>query len=182
VRVDSYGHGGSVDQSNDVASSATAANLNGLHQDADQHQAGGGGIAIQALGQSAYNGQHAIGMSAALQHGATNSSTPAAVGSRGGAGDVWQSNSVSSYATALNLNLTKQHADQHQSGSGCRCSGSVGIQAIGQEAKNGQGALAASLAAQAGGRQCGCGSDSAPEWDERGSQRLNPVGRRLMLE
>ena len=71
---------------------------------------------------------------------------------------VSQSNSVDSDATALNINLTKQDADQDQRGGDCRC-GSDGIQAIGQEAKNDQSAAAASLAAQSGGRdRCGCGS------------------------
>ena len=67
VGVGSYGSGGSVDQSNSVDSSATALNLNALFQDADQDQAGGGGI--QAIGQSAKNSQFAIGLSAALQLG-----------------------------------------------------------------------------------------------------------------
>jgi hypothetical protein len=161
VRVDSKGDGGSVDQSNSVDSDATAANLNALKQDADQEQAGGGGIAIQAIGQSAKNEQAAIGLSAALQFGASNSNTPVAVDSKGDSGDVSQSNSVESDATALNINLTKQDADQDQGGRGmeCGCHKAIGIQAIGQEAKNEQGALAGSLAIQAFGRdKCGCPS------------------------
>jgi hypothetical protein len=161
VRVDSKGDGGSVDQSNSVDSDATAANLNALKQDADQKQAGGGGIAIQAIGQSAKNEQAAIGLSAALQFGASNSNTPVAVDSKGDSGDVSQSNSVESDATALNINLTKQDADQDQGGRSkeCGCHDGTGIQAIGQEAKNEQGALAGSLAIQAFGRdKCGCPS------------------------
>ena len=183
VGVDSYGHGGSVDQSNSVDSDATAANLNGLKQDADQEQAGGGGIAIQAIGQSAKNEQAAIGLSAALQFGASNSNTPVAVDSgdhgkkdsykdhrkadgygderKADGGDVSQSNSVESDATALNINLTKQDADQDQGGRSkeCGCHDGTGIQAIGQEAKNEQGAFAGSLAIQAFGRdKCGCPS------------------------
>jgi hypothetical protein len=159
VRVDSHGDGGSVEQSNSVDSDAKAANLNALKQDADQAQAGSGGIAIQAIGQSAKSEQKAVGLSAALQLGASNASRPVAVDSKGGGGDVSQSNSVESDATALNVNLTGQDADQHQSGRTCGCHGAIGIQAIGQEAKNEQGALAGSLAIQAFGRgACGCPS------------------------
>ena len=171
VGVDSYGHGGSVDQSNSVDSDATAANLNALEQDADQDQSGGAGIAIQAIGQSAKNEQEALGLSAALQFGASNSNSPVAVDSKGHSkgyskgrskgrsGDVTQSNSVDSDATALNLNLTKQDADQYQGSRSCGCHGATGIQAIGQEAKNEQGAFAGSLALQAFGRdRCGCPS------------------------
>ncbi len=161
VRVDSRGDGGSVDQSNSVDSSATAANLNALEQSADQTQGGGHGIAIQAIGQSAGNDQSAIGLSAALQSGASNRNAPVAVDSKGDGGDVSQSNSVESDATALNLNLTKQDAEQNQAGHGseCGCRGAIGIQAIGQQSKSEQGALAASLAAQVSGRdRCGCPS------------------------
>jgi hypothetical protein len=183
VRVDSYGGGGSVDQSNSVDSNAKAANLNALKQDADQEQAGGGGIAIQAIGQSAKNEQAAIGLSAALQHGASNTNSPVAVGGKdhrkadqykhdrkadgykgdrkADGGDVTQSNSAESDATALNINLTKQDADQDQGGRDkeCGCHEAIGIQAIGQEAKNEQDALAGSLAIQAFGRdKCGCPS------------------------
>ena len=137
VRVDSSGGGGSVEQSNSVDSAATAANLNALGQDADQAQGGGGGIAIQAIGQSAKNEQAAIGLSAALQSGASNRNSPVVVRGKdrmdGGkdhrkadgykddrkadpkadGGNVSQSNSAASKATALNINLTKQDADQN---------------------------------------------------------------------
>jgi hypothetical protein len=161
VRVDSDGNGGKVDQSNSVDSSATAANLNALEQDADQEQGSGSGIAIQAIGQSAKNDQAALALSAALQFGASNSNSPVAVDSKGDSGDVSQSNSVESDATALNLNLTKQDADQDQGGHSkeCGCQDAIGIQAIGQESKNEQGAFAASLAIQAFGHdRCGCSS------------------------
>ncbi len=180
VRVDSKGDDGDVAQENSVDSDATAANLNALGQDAEQEQSGGQEIAIQAIGQSAKNEQAAIGLSAALQHGASNHNSPVAVDSKDDkksdrkgdkkddkkddGGDVSQSNSVESEATALNLNLTKQDADQDQGGRSteCGCHGStekaaIGIQALGQEAKNEQGALAGSLAIQAFGRdKCGC--------------------------
>ena len=208
VRVDSSGGGGSVDQSNSVDSAATAANLNALYQGAGQAQSGGGGIAIQAIGQSAKSDQAAIGLSAALQKGASNRNSPVVVGGgknrkhdgkdsdkaygrkadgrdyhkadgrdyhkadgrdyhkadgrKADGGDVSQSNSAESKATALNLNLTKQDADQLQGGRSskeCGCHHGIGIQAIGQEAKNEQGALAGSLAIQAFGRdKCGCPS------------------------
>ena len=154
VRVDSYGDGGSVEQSNSVASSAGAGNLNGLYQGAGQMQSGSGGT--QAIGQEAKNDQDALAASAALQFGASNKNTPVRVDSKGDDGDVAQSNSVASHATALNANLTKQDADQAQRGSHCGC-GSAGIQAIGQEAKNEQGAAAFSL-----GLQHGASNDNAP--------------------
>ncbi len=147
VSVDSDGNGGSVEQSNNAGSSATAANLNGLGQSATQAQGGVGGIAIQAIGQSASNTQAALALSAALQFGASNSNSPVAVDSEGDAGDVSQSNNVYSAAKALNLNLTHQGAEQAQSGD-CRCGNAIGIQAIGQQAKSWQGAFGASLAAQ----------------------------------
>ena len=146
VRVDSYGGGGSVEQSNSVASSAGAGNLNGLYQGAGQGQSGSGGT--QAIGQEAKNEQDALAASAALQSGASNTNTPVRVDSKGDDGDVAQSNSVASPATALNANLTKQDADQAQRGS-CGC-GSEGIQAIGQSAKNEQAAIGLSAALQSG--------------------------------
>ena len=152
VRVDSYGGGGSVRQSNSVGSSATALNLNALGQQAEQDQAGGGGIAIQALGQEAQSRQTAIGLSAALQHGASNANGPVSVDAKGGGGSVSQSNDVGSAAKALNANLTHQGAAQRQEGT-CGCREGVGIQALGQSAKSAQGALAGSLALQCGARQ-----------------------------
>ncbi len=52
VRVLSPGDDGSVSQSNEATSDATAGNLNATEQTADQTQAGGSGL--QAVGQSAY--------------------------------------------------------------------------------------------------------------------------------
>ncbi len=155
VRVLSPGDGGSVRQSNSVDSTATAANLNLTAQDADQDQGGSGGA--QAIGQESKSDQTAVALSGALQSGASNTNTPVRVGSRGDDGHVSQSNSVDSDAKALNANLTKQDADQDQSGGGCCSSG--GTQAIGQSAKNDQTAAAASLAVQTGGDdRCGCAS------------------------
>ena len=115
VRVDSYGDGGSVDQSNSVDSSATAANLNLTGQSAVQGQGAGGGT--QAIGQDASNHQTAAALSAALQHGASNSNAPVRVDSDGDGGDVDQSNNVHSSAKAANLNGLGQDATQLQAGS-----------------------------------------------------------------
>ena len=151
VRVDSYGEGGSVEQSNSVASSAGAGNLNALYQGAGQTQSGSGGT--QAVGQEAKNEQDALALSAALQSGASNENTPVRVDSKGDDGDVAQSNSVESKATALNANLTKQDADQAQRGSSCGCGSEghgIAIQAIGQSAKSDQKAIGLSAALQYG--------------------------------
>jgi hypothetical protein len=165
VRVASPGDNGSVRQSNSVDSDAAAANLNGTKQDADQD----GGSGVQAIDQAAKNDQTAIGHSGAFQTGASNSNTPVRVASPGHDGHVSQSNRVDSDATAANLNLTSQDADQ-DAGHSCGCHGSDGIQAIGQEARSDQGALAASVAEQRAG--CGCmsgGNTNAPvRVDSRG--------------
>ena len=151
VRVDSPGGGGSLEQSNDVASYALAQNLNGLGQTAAQGQGAGGGAAIQAIGQSATSHQAAIALSAALQVGASNASSPVLVDSHGGGGgSVSQSNGVASGAKALNANLTGQTAAQRQATS-CACHGGAAIQALGQSASNAQFGLGASLALQCGG-------------------------------
>ena len=155
VRVDSPGGGGSLEQSNDVVSYAGAKNLNLLGQSAAQAQGGGGGTAIQAIGQSASSHQAALALSAALQFGATNSHSPVLVDSKGGGGSVSQSNGVASGAHAGNANLTAQHAAQLQALS-CRCGHGVAIQALGQSAKNAQFALGASLALQ-------CGASNGPK-------------------
>ena len=144
VRVASPGDNGSVGQSNSVDSGATAANLNGTHQDADQD----GGAGTQAIGQEAKNDQSAGAASLANQVGASNGNVSVRVLSPGDDGHVSQSNSVDSDATAANLNGTHQDADQDAGKSDCGCPG--GIQAIGQEAKNDQSAGALSAAGQIG--------------------------------
>src|SRR5687768_4465420 len=147
VRVLSPGDDGDVSRSNTVESDATAANLNLTGQHADQDQSGAGGT--QAIGQSAKSDQKAAALSVAKQHGASNKNVPVRVLSPGDGGNVEQTNSVDSDATAANLNATKQDADQDQSGRGCGCS-SDGTQAIGQSAKNDQAAIALSAALQSG--------------------------------
>ena len=80
--------------------------MNGLEQNAGQAGRGGdcrcAGGGKQAIGQDADNEQTAVALSAATQDGASNTNTPVRVGSWGHDGDVSQSNSVSSNATALN--------------------------------------------------------------------------------
>ena len=161
VRVLSDGYGGDVTQTNSVDSSASAGNLNATKQYADQAQGGKdkccASDGTQAIGQEADSKQKAGALSVALQSGASNTNTPVRVGSKGADGDVSQANSVESKATALNVNLTGQKADQEQAGD-CKCAAG-GTQAIGQKAKNDQSAGAASLAAQSFGHdRCGCGS------------------------
>jgi hypothetical protein len=177
VRVDSDGGDGDVEQSNGVHSAAGAANLNATGQTGSQTQSGGGGIAVQALGQSASSVQTAIGLSAALQLGAANHNGPVAVGSTGGSGNVSQANAVASHAAALNDNLTVQSAAQDQS-LGCGCHHGLAVQAAGQEATNDQAALAASLAAQAGGRTCGCDAHRTQRSKLRPTTRARSAGPR----
>ena len=139
VRVLSPGDDGSVSQTNEATSNATAANLNTTEQSADQTQAGGSGL--QAIGQSSENDQDAFALSLTAQKGASNENAPVSVLSPGDGGDVTQSNVASSDATAGNANYTGQTADQEQSGDSCKC-GSDGEQLIGQSADNDQEAAA----------------------------------------
>jgi hypothetical protein len=157
VRVGSSGNGGSVDQSNTVTSDASATNSNSTTQTADQDQwspqrtCGCGGVGIQVLGQKAVSGQAAVSASRATQDfgksecgcsSGGNSNDPVRVWSPGDDGSVDQSNTASSKADSTNRNSTSQDGDQSQSGSG------IQIQALGQEAENGQFAKALSGAFQ----------------------------------
>jgi hypothetical protein len=137
TRVLSPGDAGSVDQTNDASSKATAGNVNATSQDADQEQDGSG---IQAIGQSAKNDQDALALAFTLQEGASNTNAPVSVLGKGDGGEVTQSNDASSESSAGNLNLTKQDADQEQSGD-CKC-GDGGTQVIGQSADSEQDATA----------------------------------------
>ena len=156
----SRGDDGYVTQSNDADSKSKASNDNSTHQDGDQSQSGGSGIAIQALGQEAFNAQLAEAASATFQIGASNDNSPTRVYSSGDGGSVYQSNDASSSAKADNDNRTKQDADQDLSGSkghGCGCDDSIGIQALGQKSVNLQAAAAESLTVQDFGKsECGC--------------------------
>ena len=101
VRVLSDGDDGSVDQSNSVDSSATAANLNLTGQSAGKGSRASGGT--QAIGQDADNNQSRVlcrPLTSAVRATPTSRcgfSAPAS------GGDVSQSNSVSSSANAGNL-------------------------------------------------------------------------------
>jgi ribosomal protein L24 len=176
IRVLSKGDDGDVTQSNTATSNATAGNLNLTKQDADQKQGGGSGI--QVIGQAAKNDQDAKALAATFQLGASNENAPTRVLSKGDGGDVTQSNTASSDATALNVNWLSQDAEQWQGGKsrhddkgpydegrydddgrhddkGDCCGG--GIQVIGQHADSDQDAKAAALTVQAGiKRPCTC--------------------------
>jgi hypothetical protein len=144
VEVLSPGDAGSVSQSNEASSDATAANLNGTAQTADQSQGGGSGL--QAIGQSAKNDQDAIALGFTLQSGASNQNGPVSVLSPGDAGSVSQSNDASSDASAGNANAAKQTADQNQTAG--RCCGGTGEQVIGQSADSEQDAAALAATVQ----------------------------------
>ena len=101
----------------------------------------------QAAGQTSGSGQAAGALSSASQTQPTNRNISVRVLSPGGTGDITQSNTVGSTATAANANSTSQSADQTQ-GSSCGCAG--GTQAIGQQSTNDQAASALSLAKQTG--------------------------------
>jgi hypothetical protein len=159
VRVGSSGSNGSVTQSNAVTSDASASNANTTTQTADQDQSApetrcgcDGGVGIQVLGQKALNGQAALSASGAFQDfGKTecgcsssgNSADPVRVWSPGSDGSVDQSNTATSTADSTNTNTTSQSGDQDQHGGS-----GIGIQALGQEAGNGQLAAAFSEAFQ----------------------------------
>ena len=155
VRIWSKGDDGSVKQSNDVSSDATASNDASTRQHADQDLSGSG---VQALGQESGTLQGSFALSSAEQlpgrekcgceGGFGNSAGPIRIGSSGSDGSLKQSNSVSSSADASNHASTKQKADQHASGS-CTCGG-FGIQVLGQKAKTGQLSVALSSAKQIG--------------------------------
>jgi hypothetical protein len=147
IRVLSPGNDGDVSQQNTAASSAAAGNSGSTTQSAGQTEAAGGGI--QTSTQSAATGQLATALSAAEQHGASNTNVPVRVLSPGSNGSVTQANSVGSRADAGNSASTGQSSTQAQGGSGCECDGSGGgIQTADQAALTGQAAGAASSAKQ----------------------------------
>ena len=153
VRVLSKGDDGDVSQTNEATSDAFAGNLNLTGQTAEQAQGGGSGI--QAIGQSAKSEQGALALGLTVQKGAENENTPVRVLSKGDSGSVEQANVASSDATAANVNLTGQKAEQIQRGDSCKCGG--GLQAIGQSSKNQQGAAAIAATFQLGSKQpCKC--------------------------
>jgi len=153
VRVLSKGDDGDVSQTNEATSDALAGNLNLTGQKAEQAQGGGSGI--QAIGQSAKSEQGAFALGLTVQKGAENENTPVRVLSKGDSGSVEQANVASSDATAANVNLTGQKAEQIRRGDSCKCGG--GLQAIGQSSKNQQSAAAIAATFQLGSKQpCKC--------------------------
>jgi hypothetical protein len=153
VRVLSPGDDGDVTQTNQASSNATAGNLNVTKQTADQTQAVGdlckcGGDGKQVIGQSADSDQEAKALALTVQEKPSNTNTPIRVLSKGDGGDVTQTNEASSEATAGNLNVTKQDAEQAQAaGDLCKCGG-AGQQVIGQSADSDQHAGAISVTIQ----------------------------------
>jgi hypothetical protein len=150
VRVLSKGDDGSVTQENVASSDATAGNANLTHQDAEQAQSGDPckctGDGTQLIGQSAESDQKAGAVAATVQEKPSNENISVRVLSPGDNGDVTQTNEASSNATAGNLNITKQDADQTQAGDSCKCKDD-GKQIVGQSADSDQkaGALAATV-------------------------------------
>ena len=162
VRVLSPGDDGAVTQSNTSTADATAGNVNETTQLAGQLQAGGGGgTAVQEIGQEALNLQKADADAESTQIKPTNTNISVRVLSPGDTGDVTQSNDSSATADAGNENSTVQGALQLQAGGGgapapvapnsscsssceppdhcsdpCHDDGGIGIQAIGQKAVN----------------------------------------------
>jgi hypothetical protein len=167
TRVLSKGDGGEVEQSNDSAAKSAALNANKTVQKAAQDQGGwepghdSGSPApcgcepkkpepekqapcgcderpstgVQAIGQEAKSHQDAEADAKSVQIGAKNVNAPAGVLSPGDGGDVDQRNTSFAGALALNKNATFQVAKQAQGDLG---HGALGIQAIGQKAKNDQ--------------------------------------------
>lgn len=116
VRVWSPGGGGSVDQSNSVASSAWAGNDARTYQSGRQYIAGSRctcqQLPIQAAGQWAGTAQLAPAFSEALQLFGQNESSPASVKSPGYAGDLTQANGAGSRGDAGNRASSGQGVSQ----------------------------------------------------------------------
>jgi ribosomal protein S4 len=178
VRVLSKGEGGDVEQSNDSTAKSAAVNANKTVQKAAQDQGGwkpdhdGGpkpscgcepkqpepkhapcgcedqhSTGVQAIGQEAKSHQEAEADAKSVQVGAKNINAPVRVLSPGDDGDVRQRNNSFAGAIAANKNATGQFAQQAQ---GDLRPGAVGIQAIGQKAKNDQDAEAEAKSIQIG--------------------------------
>ncbi len=150
IRVLSPGSNGSVNQSNNAASSANAGNAASTNQSGSQSQAGSscgcsGGAPVQTSDQQAATGQTAAALSGATQIDPSNSNVSIRVLSPGDGGSVTQSNNAASSATAGNRAATTQGASQSQAGG---CCGGTAIQQANQAAGTEQDALAASEAAQ----------------------------------
>ena len=138
VRVLSPGSDGNVTQSNTDTSTATATNTAPVTQTATQDPSGpagptcgcdGSGSDVQALGQQSKVDQIGGAESSADQVGASNSNDPVRVWSFGGGGNVTQSNTDTSTATASNTAPISQTGTQLVSGSPCGCGGSESVRA-----------------------------------------------------
>jgi hypothetical protein len=157
VRVLSPGNGGSVSQSNQAASSATATNTAPVTQSTSQNELGSScgchssaSPAVQAIGQSSEVDQGALAASSANQFGASNSSEPIRIGSYGNDGSLSQKNGAASSAAATNNAPVSQTGTQTQFPSGCGCSSGPAVQAVGQSSEIGQLAVGLSSATQIG--------------------------------
>ena len=176
VRVLSPGNDGSVHQSNDASSSATAANLAPVSQTATQDPRDGScgcqqaNVPVQAIGQTSSTEQAAGAVSGTAQIGASNSSDPVRVSSGGDGGSLHQSNDASSHAAALNAAPTTQDASQQSSAGECGCSGGPDVQAIGQSAFTGQLGVAKSGVLQAGASNS---SDPVRIWSDGNDGRVS---------
>jgi trimeric autotransporter adhesin len=115
VRIKSRGDDGDVEQSNSSTAKSAAGNENDTDQSADQ-SAGSGGIAVQALGQKADNGQDAESDATSEQYDPSNSNTPVRIKSWGGGGSLYQSNESEALSAAGNKNRTCQRAYQGSGG------------------------------------------------------------------
>jgi hypothetical protein len=117
VRVASPGYGGDLSQQNDATSSASTTNDATTYQDGRQGQwasCGCSGLGVQALGQEAATFQLGKSLSAALQVGPTNTSSPIRVLSPYGDRSTSQENGATSAATPDNAAGSRQTAAQLQ--------------------------------------------------------------------
>jgi hypothetical protein len=112
VRIKSAGDDGDVTQSNSSLAASAAGNKNETDQSADQSADGWGGIAVEAIGQKADNGQHASSDASSDQYDPSNSNAPVRIHSWGGGGSLEQSNASSAASAAGNRNETCQLAQQ----------------------------------------------------------------------
>ncbi len=149
IRILSPGNDGALSQSNTSSARSRARNENTTTQSAPQTQtAGGAGAlgAVQTAGQSADNRQGADSVASSVQTGATNIAVPIRILSPGSGGAVSQSNSSSADSEATNRNATRQSAPQTQTATDG--TGLGAIQAVGQQALNGQVAVSGAEAIQ----------------------------------
>jgi trimeric autotransporter adhesin len=149
VRIKSSGDDGDVTQANLSGAFSVAGNKNDTTQNASQNaggreapvlredgcgSCGGDGATVQGLGQWASSEQSADSSADSTQKDACNTNSPVRIKSRGDDGDVKQINASAAKSAAGNDNETNQSADQAAGWGG------VNVQALGQKAKNGQGA------------------------------------------